>query len=75
MANKSKLVNKYEKAIVKEDTKESELNELDNELSEDAKESQEGLGIEEEEEAGQEPYPEIEAELEHDDNPDKEDGE
>lgn len=71
--SKTKSIKKYERLLRKPDAKESKLNEADRELSEDARESQEGLGIEEEEEAGEEAYPEIEEELVHEDNPDKED--
>ncbi len=71
--NKAKSIKKYGRLLRKPDAKESELNEADRELSEDARESQEGLGIEEEEKAGEEAYPEIEEELGHEDNPDKED--
>jgi len=73
--NKAKLVKKYERLLKKPDAKESEFDETDRKLSEDVHESEEGLGIEKEEEAGEEAYPEIEEELEHEDNPDKEDKE
>ena len=73
--SKAKYVKKYERLLKKKDVKESELNEADRKLSEDAHESDEGLGIEAEEDAGEEPYPEIEEALEHEDNPDKEDKE
>lgn len=72
-ANKAKLVKKYERLLKKKDVKESEFEEADRKLSEDARESEEGLGIEEEEEVGEEAYPEIDEELKHEDNPDKED--
>lgn len=72
--NKAKLVKKYERLLRKKDTKDSELDEADRKLSGDAHDSQEGLDIESEEEAGEEAYPEIEEELGHEDNPDKEDG-
>ena len=70
--NKAKSVKKYERLLKKGNVKESELNEADRKLSEDSRESQEGLGIEEEEEAGEEAYSEIGEELGHEDNPDKE---
>lgn len=73
--NKAKLVKKYESLLKKPDAKESELDEAERKLSEDVHESKEGLDIEKEEEAGEEAYPEIEEELEHEDNPDKEDKE
>lgn len=70
---KVKFVKKYERLLKKKDVKESEFNEVDRKLSEDSRESEEGLSIEEEEEAGEEAYPEIEERMEHEDNPDKED--
>lgn len=70
--NKAKLVKKYESLLKKPDAKESEFGEAERKLSGDAHESEEGLSIEKEEEAGEEAYPEIEEELEHEDNPDKE---
>lgn len=71
--NKAKLVKKYERLIKKPNAKQSELDEADRKLSEEKHDSEEGLGIEEEEETGNEAYPELEEELEHEDNPDKED--
>lgn len=73
--NKAKLVKKYESLLKKPDAKESEFDETERKLSEDVHESEEGLNIEKEEEAGEEAYPEIEEELEHEDNPNKEDKE
>ena len=71
--NKAKYVKKYERLLRKPNASEAELDEADRKLSEDAHESEEGLGIEEEEEKGEEAYPEIADEIEHEDNPDKED--
>lgn len=73
--NKAKYVKKYEKLLKKKDATETELDEADRKLSEDVHEHQEGLDIEEEEEAGEEPSPEVEFELGHEDNPEKEDEE
>ncbi len=72
--NKAKFVKKYER-LLKKGAKGSEFDEAERKLSEGTKESEEGLGIEEEEEAGEEAYPEIEAEMWHEDEPSKEDDE
>lgn len=64
-----------EKDVVKQDDEEIPLEKIadeEDELHEDPRASEEGLGIEEEEAKGQEPYPEI-AEAEKD--PDEEDEE
>ena len=53
---------KLEKKIVRqniEEVSEKEVEELEHKVSEDPKESQEGLGIEKDESAGQDAYPEI----------------
>lgn len=71
--NKAKYVKKYESLLKKKDATQTELDESERKLSEDTHESEEGLDIEKEEEAGEEAYPEIEEELGHEDNPDKED--
>ncbi len=73
--NKANLVKKYGKLLGKKDATVAEFDEAERKLSEDVHESKEGLGIEKEEEAGEEAYPEIEEELEHEDNPEKEDEE
>ena len=70
--NKAKYVKKYERLIKKTNATDAELNEAERKLSEDVHESEEGLDIEGEEEKGEEAYPEIGEELEHEDNPDKE---
>jgi hypothetical protein len=64
-----------EKDVVKQDDEEIPLEKIadeEDELHEDPRASEEGLGIEEEEAKGQEPYPEI-AEAEKD--PDEEEEE
>ena len=71
--NKAELVKKYGRLIGKKDATESELNEADRKLSEEKHDSEEVFGIEEEEDAGEEAYPEIEDDLGHEDNADKED--
>lgn len=71
--NKAKFVKNYERLLKKKDATETELDEAERKLSEDTHESEEGLDIEGEEEKGEEAYPEIKEELEHEDNPDKED--
>lgn len=53
---------KLEKKIVRQNVEEissPEAEELEHEVSEDPKESREGLGIEKDESAGQDAYPEI----------------
>ena len=72
-SGKAKFVKKYERLLRKPHAKGSELDEAESKLSEDPKESEEGLDIEGDEEKGEEAYPEIEEELGHEDNPDKED--
>lgn len=57
-----------------EDVSVPELEDLEHSVSEDPRESSEG-DIEEEEESGQEPYPEIEKRMEHEDKPNDEDEE
>ena len=71
--NKGKYTKKYERLIRKPDTIGKQLNEAERKLSEDAHENEESLGIDEEEETGDEAYHELENEIEHEDNPDKED--
>lgn len=58
--NKGKFVKKYQRLLKDPKSKESDLNEAERKLSEDTSESDEGLGIEEDEAAGEEAYPEIE---------------
>lgn len=70
--NKAKLVKKYERLIKKKNASEEELKNVDHELSGEKHDSEEVLGIDEEEETGEEAYPEIEEELKHEDS-DKED--
>ena len=62
MANsKKKILKKYEKAIVKQEKfSQSEFEEMEHKLQEQSWESSEGLGIEKQEEKGEEAYPEIE---------------
>ena len=72
---KSRLLKHLERDVVKQNEGETTLEHLDDEeesLSEDPRTSEEGLGIEEEEAKGQEPYSEI-AEAEKD--PDEEEEE
>lgn len=71
--NKGKFIKKYGRLIKKGDASQKEFDEADRKLSEGTRENEEGLGIEEDEESGQEAYPEIELDMEHEDNPDKED--
>ena len=60
---KRKLLKKIEKAVVNpQKTSDTEFEELEHKLQEDPRENDEG-DIEEEEEMGVEPYPEIEKEL------------
>ncbi len=73
--NKSRYVKKYVKLLKKGSSNQKELDEADRKLSEDVHENEEGLGIDSEEEKGEEAYPEIELDMEHEDNPDKEDDE
>ena len=66
--NKGKLLKKYESMIQKQnEVGEDKFQEIEEKLSEDPHETSEGLGIEEEENEGQEPYPEIEKELKRND--------
>ncbi|MBI2547031.1 MAG: hypothetical protein HYW23_01135 [Candidatus Aenigmarchaeota archaeon] len=69
---KAKLVKKYRFLLKKNNAKEPEIREVDRKLSEDVAESEEGLYIEKEEDAGEEPYPEIEEDLGHEDNSEEE---
>ena len=55
----------------REDVSVPEVEELEHKVSEDPRESSEG-DIEEEEDAGQEPYPEIETELKREDSDEEE---
>ncbi|MBI2542968.1 MAG: hypothetical protein HYW24_02175 [Candidatus Aenigmarchaeota archaeon] len=74
--NKAKLVKKYEEMLKNPDKySEEDFQEIEHQLSEDVHEVSEGLDIESEESKGEEAYPEIEKELEHEDNPEKEDEE
>ncbi len=73
LQNKSKYVKKYSRLLRKKNTTEAELGEVDRKLSEDVHENEEGLGIDEEEEKVEESYLGIGEEIEHEDNPDKED--
>lgn len=75
LKRKNRLLKHLEHDVVKQNVDETAAEHLDDEedsLSEDPRASEEGLGIEEEEKAGQEPYPEI-AEAEKD--PDEEEEE
>lgn len=56
-----KLLEKLEKDIVKKQGKlsEAELEDEERKVLEDRRQNTEGLGIEKEEDAGEEPYPEI----------------
>ena len=61
--SKKKMLKELRGKIVKQAEKEvpeSEFEEIEHSLQEDKEETSEGLGIEEEEHAGSEPYPEIE---------------
>ncbi len=71
---KEKLVKRYERLIKNPNSKETYLDEANRKLSEDVRESDEGLGIEDEEEAGEEPSPEIEEELTREDKTDENEG-
>ena len=73
--NKGKFIKRYSRLIRKVDAPQKEFDEADRKLSENAHENEKGLGIEEDEESGQEAYPEIELDMEHEGNPDKEDDE
>lgn len=67
--DKEELVKKYKQMLKKQDDfTEEEFEEIEHKLSEEIDEATEGLGIEKEEEAGEEPYPEIEEELKREDN-------
>lgn len=74
--SKKKILKELERKIVKQgekETPESEFEEIEHSLQEDARETSEGLGIEEEEHAGSEPYPEIkEAEKDPDESEEEE---
>ncbi len=77
MKSKAKKYNQnlrnLEKKIVRQNidkTSEKEFEELEHKVSEDPRESREGLGIEKDENAGEEAYPEIKKFLEHEDKPD-----
>ena len=70
--NKGKFIKKYER-LIKKGADDPKFDETERKLSEDTHENEEGLGIDEEEETGQEAYPELEESIEHEDNPDKED--
>ena len=75
-SDKEKILKKYEKLISEQDkVTEDKFQEVEHQLSEQAHETSEGLGIEKEEDAGEEAYPEIKHALEHEDDPDKEDEE
>ena len=64
---KKRLLKNIEKAVVNpKKTSDVEFEELEHKLQEDPRENDEG-DIEEEEESGFEPYPEIEKELKKDD--------
>lgn len=75
MAKRNKLLKKLEKDIVKKQDQKTELEfqEEERKVLEDKKQSMEGMGIEEEEDAGQEPYPEIEKALKDPDEEEEED--
>jgi len=75
LKGKGKILQHLERDIVKQNEEEIPLEHIaeeEEELSEDPKELSEGLGIEEDEKKGEEPYPEI-AEAEKD--PDEEEEE
>lgn len=72
--NKAKFVKRYERLIKGKNVSDGEFNEADRKLSEDVHENEEGMSIEEED-AGEEAYPELEESMSHEDNPEKEDGE
>lgn len=72
--NKLKQGKKYTKSVRKNNMVEKKL-ETDTKMTEDAKESDEVLGIDDEEEHDVEAYPEIENTLGNEDNPEKEDDE
>jgi len=61
MPKKSRALKKLEEKIVKQtaESSEPEFEELEHKVSEDKRESEEGMGIEKEEEAEEEAYPEI----------------
>lgn len=75
MAKRNKLLKKLEKDVVKKQDQKTELEfqEEERKVLEDKKQSMEGMGIEEEEDAGQEPYPEIEKALKDPDEEEEED--
>jgi hypothetical protein len=68
-----KLIRKLEKMVVNQndDSKTNDFEEVEHKIQEDPKENKEGLGIEEEENAGQEPYKEYEKEQKDPDEPDE----
>lgn len=70
---KTRLVKNYRRLLKKKNTSESGFNQLEHKLSKDVHETEEGLGIEEEEETVEESYLGMEEELVHEDNPEKED--
>lgn len=75
MAKRNKLLKKLEKDIVKKQDQKTELEfqEEERKVLEDKKQSMEGMGIEKEEDAGQESYPEIEKALKDPDEEEEED--
>lgn len=73
-SNKGKLLKKYAGMINKQnEVGEDKFQEVEKELSEESHETSEGLEIEEDENSGQEAYPEIEEELKDPDEPKDED--
>lgn len=75
MTKNNKALAKLEKDIVKNQSKKSQtqLDEEERAISEKPIDAAEGLGIQEEEAAGQEPYPEIEKALKDPDEEEDED--
>ena len=75
MAKRNKLLKKLERDIVKTQGKKTELEfqEEERKVLEDRRQSMEGMGIEEKEDAGEEAYPEIEKELKDPEEEDEED--
>lgn len=71
--NKAKFMKNYGRLLKEKDAKNSEFGEAEKQLSEDTHESEEGLGIDEEETAVEETYPEIAEDLVNEDSPEKED--
>lgn len=69
-SDKGKLLKKYSKMITKQDeVGEDKFQEVEKELSEESQETSEGLEIEDEENSGEEAYPEIAEELKDPDEP------